>query len=397
MTMVGKLAIIIGCSTVILLFFWLTAKTTQTKRYVLLPLSIVLIVTLQAHFYGLLGAIIATAALLLMSVLVFSAAEQLRNNRRPALLFSMICVVLLPLLLFRYMLPGQIGLWIPLGISYYSFKHIHYLIDSSRGKYDGAKLSDYLSYIYFFPMFMAGPLERFGAFQTQTSSFSFSWKSFSLSCERILIGAIQKFFLADIFFRSLLLPGHLLQQHHDSIAWYTLLFGCTMKWLMTYCDFAGYTHMALGVAGLFGVRLCENFNFPMLRSNLAEFWRSWHMSLASWARDYVYFPILGRYRLTSLALVATMVSIGAWHGLQPGWLLWGLHHGFGLSLLGKYQRWASRYQWLQNLRNTVAWRVMGMFAVWYYVSLAYALTYIPGNLTLALSVYSKILTFGMLP
>lgn len=394
--MAAQLAIFLGTGTVLLLFFWFVTQTDKAKRSFLLVLSIFLVTALQSHYCGLPIATISTFGLLLLSLLVFTIGTQLRINSNVHFLLFAIGLVLLPLFLFRYIVPHQVSFWVPLGISYYTFKHIHFLIESSRGKYNDTQLFDYLCYIFFFPMFLAGPLERFGAFHNQIAAFSFSWNSFSLNCERILMGVIKKFFFADIIFRSLILPGNLLQQHHDSMSWYLLLFSCTMKWLMTYCDFAGYTDIALGIAGLFGVRLCENFNFPIFRANLAEFWRSWHMSLASWARDYVYFPLLGRFRLTSLALVATMVTIGAWHGLQPGWLLWGLHHGFGLVVVSIYQRWATKHQRLQRWRNTVPWRVMGVMAVWYYVSLAYALTYIPENLNLGLTIYLKILSLGLL-
>ena len=83
-------------------------------------------------------------------------------------------------------------------------------------------------------------------------------------------------------------------------------------------------------------------NLPLLRPNLTEFWRAWHMSLSSWARDYIYFPLLGKYRSTSLALLATMLMIGTWHSPAPGWALWGLHHGVGLVLLSIFHRWAQR-------------------------------------------------------
>ncbi|NNM00914.1 MAG: hypothetical protein HKO62_09210, partial [Gammaproteobacteria bacterium] len=143
------------------------------------------------------------------------------------------------------------------------------------------------------------------------------------------------------------------------------------------------------------IKLMENFNSPLLRQNLAEFWRAWHISLSGWARDYIYFPVLGKYRSTSLALIATMMMIGAWHSPAPGWLLWGLHHGVGLVLLSNYHRWAEGRPAVQALRNTAAWRFFGMLATWWYVAIGYGLTFVPYDVITSLTIYGRIVTLGL--
>ncbi len=154
--------------------------------------------------------------------------------------------------------------------------------------------------------------------------------------------------------------------------------------------------MVLGTSRLFGFRLMENFNFPLLRPNLAEFWRAWHISLSSWARDYVYFPLMARYRMTGAALIATMLMIGIWHGPKPGWALWGLHHGLGLVLLSHYHRWVGGKSSIQRIRATIAWKFIGIAGVWWYVSLGFALTFDPRSVFSSLKLYLKVVTFGVI-
>ena len=160
-------------------------------------------------------------------------------------------------------------------------------------------------------------------------------------------------------------------------------------------EFSGYTDIAIGTGRLFGYELMENFRFPMLRPNLAEFWRAWHISLSSWVRDYIYFPILGVSRSPALAIVIAMVAMGLWHDFKPGWMLWGLHHGIGLAVLSLAQRWAATSVRVQKIRGTVPWRMAGILAVWWFVSVGHALTMHPDRWTNSLKIYLKLMTGGL--
>ena len=102
--------------------------------------------------------------------------------------------------------------------------------------------------------------------------------------------------------------------------------------------FSGYSDIAIGFGVLAGVRLRENFNWPFIARNIAEFWQRWHMSLSSWCRDYVYTPVLAASRWPSLALVSAMVILGLWHSLSLHYLLWGLYHGIGLTVHRRYRK-----------------------------------------------------------
>jgi alginate O-acetyltransferase complex protein AlgI len=130
----------------------------------------------------------------------------------------------------------------------------------------------------------------------------------------------------------------------------------------------------LGTAQLFGIQLMENFAAPLTRTSLSDFWRSWHISLTSWVRDYVYYPVLMTLRNTEVALLATMLVIGVWHGPKLGWMLWGLHHATGLIVLSRWTRWLNARPELLAMRQSVWWRGAGLAGVWAWVSMAYVLT-----------------------
>jgi alginate O-acetyltransferase complex protein AlgI len=306
----------------------------------------------------------------------------------------LLCKYIGPLLQRADLVPA---IAVPLGISYYTFKHIHYLVECSRGKFSDSRFDEYLAYICFFPMLLAGPIERYTNFSTQARRLAFRWADISAGFERLLIGAIKKFVLADLLLSALLPPPELMVGGAPQLAWSPLAFAAFTKFIVTYLDFSGYTDMALGCGRLFGFRLIENFDFPLLRPNMAEYWRSWHISLSSWARDYVYFPVLGRYRSPSMALLATFFVMGVWHAPAAGWVLWGLHHATGLIVVARYHRWARSRAWVQRIRATPICYGCGVVAVWWYATVGHALTLDAGSMHSCLRIYAKLWTFGWLP
>lgn len=353
------------------------------------------------------------AMLLAQTGLVFWLGGKLREKPDASLwrFAGAMTVPLSALLFFKYFSPiaAKAG-WlpaiaVPIGVSYYSFKHMHFLIESSRGKLGGRSFITYVAYVFFLPMFSAGPIERFDRFSEQVPELAFSWGNVSLGLERILIGAIKKFVVADYFLGAMYLNPRvpdeafvLLTSGSPQLEWYQLLIAGVVKYAYIYMDFSGYTDMVLGVSLLFGVRLMDNFNFPFLRPNLAEFWRNWHISLSSWARDYVYFPVLARFRSTELALIATMTTIGLWHGLRSAWVLWALHHSIGLIILARYHRWVRRKPRIQAFRASRLGYVLGVTATIWYVSVGHLITLHHTRISRLdmLRVYLEALTFGVL-
>jgi alginate O-acetyltransferase complex protein AlgI len=386
-----------------LALYWLVLRTPRQRTLFLSLASVAFLTLLCLTRITAEATALQIGGMLLLSLAVFAWGGRLRRAPQGTALWLGILVCLLPLACYKYLLPSlgaalNLPAWaIPLGISYYTFKHIHFLVESWRGKFGDATLADYFAYISFFPMFAAGPIERLGPFQQQLAGLRWRGEDFSLGLERILLGAMKKFLVADLLLATMMPPASMGVDGLAAQPFGIVLFACAVKFLQTYMDFSGYTDMALGTARLFGIKLMENFNFPLLRSNLAEFWRAWHISLSGFARDYIYFPMIGRWRQPAPALLATMLAIGIWHSGAPGWVLWGLHHGLGLVLLARFHHAAPRFPRLQRIRLTLVWRIAATFATLAYVSLGYALTFYPATLASSLRLYLHILSLGALP
>ena len=290
---------------------------------------------------------------------------------------------------------GALPWLVPVSVGFFALRQVHFAYECYRGSIKQHSFLEFAAYVAFFPTLIAGPIERYRAFSAQIGT-KFGWDHMSLGAERLVIGAFKKFVVADLLLRSLLPPDELTRSGFEGVSWRVAMVASAAKFLFVYFEFSGYSDMAIGTARLFGIRILENFNYPLLRSNLAEFWCAWHMSLASLARDYVYFPILVSTRNTVLALLATMLVIAAWHGISAGWLLWGLHHGIGLAVLAGLQRRMGAWEWLAPLRSTLFWRIGSTMATLQFVVIGYALTWHPEDVMLSLKIYAKLWTLGVL-
>lgn len=381
--------IILALLPAVLFLYWRIAHSIKSKLYLILFFSILVLALLEPRVF---------IYPLILSNLIFLLGRHAQTSK--VALVSGIVFPLVLMIFFKELSPVindslTTSIVIPLGLSYYCFKYVHYMIERHRGNLADAGLLEFHAYILFFPMFLSGPIERLGNFHTELQSLGDKYPDWESAIERIVWGSIKVFLLAELL-SQLFYPDSDFIQSMDwsALSWSSLLFVSFTKFLMIYLNFSGYTDIAIGTGLLFGIRLMENFNFPILRPNLAEFWRSWHISLSSWARDYVYMWVLGRYRTLPLALLATMLTIGLWHGVQAGWVLWGLHHGFGLVALNRYQRWARNQAWLQRIRNTRIWFIISLLTTWMYVSLGHSLTIVPDSLSTTLTIYTHLWGLG---
>ncbi len=381
--------------------YWGVCKTDFLKQVLLLMASGAIVSVISLKLVSFEMVFISSVALIGGGTLVYYWGKILRHRPNLIMLLISIIVTLSAMVYIKLLQPVMaqfsdfIQIAVPVGISYYTFKMVHYLIECSRGQFKENNLLTFLNYLYFFPMFLSGPIERYNNFYPQSQNIEFRRSDMAMGLERIMIGLIQKLIISDMIISAFLLPALYMEPGATPLPWNILLFASFAKFMSLYFDFAGYTSLAIGIGYLFGYRLMENFNFPLLRSTLAEFWRNWHISLSSWARDYVYFPILMKYRMPNVALVCTMLTIGAWHSILPGWILWGFHHGLGLVILSSYQRNIVKIEFLNQYRSTVAWRYISVPIVWWYVSLGYSLTMKADSFDAAVSNYLTIITFGL--
>ena len=226
---------------------------------------------------------------------------------------------------------------VPLGISFFTFEFIHYLVDLYLGKVpDKPSLLDFGLFAFFFPSLVSGPVKRFQLFQQQTreiGAFQASYLSEGLA--RIVQGLAKKLIVADT--ADLLTLALSRPQWSSRLDLWIAMYAYAVK---IYYDFSGYTDIAIGCAQLLGYRLPENFNRPYRQANIQKFWNNWHMSLSSWIRDYLYIP-LGGSRVSKgrvlFNLTLVMAICGLWHGANWNFVVWGLWNGLGLVALQLYR------------------------------------------------------------
>lgn len=221
---------------------------------------------------------------------------------------------------------------LPLGISFYTFQAISYVVDVYRGdvRAERSPLRVVL-YISFFPQLVAGPIVRAKDFLPQLSKPpSVTHEDVAEACRRILAGILKKVIVAD----NLAVVVNTVYAEPGAYSAPMLLLATYAFAVQIYCDFSAYSDIAIGVARLFGFRLDENFNNPYISQSIQEFWRRWHISLSRWLRDYLYIPLggsrFGTWR-TYRNLMITMVLGGLWHGASVNFLIWGTMHGLWLS------------------------------------------------------------------
>ncbi len=226
----------------------------------------------------------------------------------------------------------QLTIILPIGISFYTFQSISYIVDMyySRYKPYQSKL-EFSIYISFFPQLIAGPIVRGNYFKKQIRRvINFNWKLISTGCTIFIIGLFKKVVLAD---QASVFANATFNIDNEFSSFLTLV-GIFAFSFQIYFDFSGYTDMARGIAYCFGIKLPENFLNPYNALGFSDFWRRWHITLSNWLRDYLFIP-LGGSRIGCLKnyrnLFVTMLLGGLWHGAGWNFIIWGLIHAFFLS------------------------------------------------------------------
>jgi alginate O-acetyltransferase complex protein AlgI len=279
--------------------------------------------------------------LLVATVFCFVAGLQIRElrNRKAASVLTLgaVSAFVLYLAFFkaRPLIASGASVAIPLGISYYTFRLISYLLDVYWGKYDAERqFVPFAAYVAFFPHLVAGPIQRASSFLPQLNAPQ-NWQSNSVlaGLARIMLGFFKKSVVAD----NLGLFVDYGYQHMQSGSAIPHLAAFYLYPLQLYADFGGLTDIAIGTGLLLGIESPENFDLPFWATSITEFWRRWHMTLTSFLRDYVFIPLRmatrswGQFGLI-LSLILIMLLIGIWHGFSMGFLAFGLFHGIALTI-----------------------------------------------------------------
>ena len=224
---------------------------------------------------------------------------------------------------------------LPIGISFFTFHALSYVIDIYRRKSAPANsLAATALYIFFFPQLIAGPILRWSAIAPQIANRTQTLERFAQGVRRFAEGLAKKVLIANVLAvpadEIFKISGHG-QDLSLGLAW----LGAVCYMLQIYFDFSGYSDMAVGLGKMFGFQFMENFNYPYISQSIREFWRRWHISLSTWFRDYLYIPLGGNRRSTCrnhFNLLIVFLLCGLWHGASWTFVIWGLYHGFFIVL-----------------------------------------------------------------
>ena len=295
----------------------------------------------------------------LVLVILYSYAMSffLEHTKNKILLFLSIVPILCGLVFYKYAgmieMTSQLNLAAPLGISFFTFKVISYLVDVYQNRYEIERcLMNYALYVSFFPQISSGPIQRADSFfknLNQKMNFQTIRHGFLL----LFFGYFEKMVIADRLYQVVD------RVFRDSSVWTPslVLIGCVAYSFQIYADFDAYSNIAIGMAELFGISCEKNFHAPYLARNIKEFWNRWHISLSTWLKDYIYLPLgggrKGMLRKCMNIMVVFLVS-GLWHGSTWNFLLWGLLNGLfrvlydvlDSMLFSKIQLYFKPLQWL---------------------------------------------------
>ncbi|QEF99628.1 Peptidoglycan O-acetyltransferase [Stieleria maiorica] len=350
--------------------FWLLAKGFRLSF-----LSIV------SFGYLLWIAPLSVVCLLGFSIAIYAIAKTVPRERSGTLYVAFAVAIVAFLAAFKYAGPilqsfnsaelQSAQYLIPLGISYYVFKLLHLAIELNRGSIGDLTLPSLLSYAFLFTTFSSGPIERYDHYVANQETTP-SRAMFAEGLWRIAIGLIKKFVVADILVemlfgsisRSQLM--HFLPGMSPLRTWVFL----ATAFLRAYIDFSAYSDIAIGASRLFGLRIMENFRFPIFAINLSEFWKRWHMTLTGWCTSYIYMPTMGRTRSPYVAAYASFIVMGIWHGASLNWVAWGVHHATGICIYGMWSRF-KRQRYRDSL-NGPAFRAGGWLLTMAFVSMGFA-------------------------
>lgn len=348
---------------------------TESKARMLLILSFGFYFYYKASGIFLLLLLLTISADYLFSLAIAAVQNKLLKR---ILLFFGIMFSLSFLLYFKYAdffgaqyawLAGQTftasELILPIGISFYTFQSISYLVDTYQEKFERPTFVAYLLYMSYFPHLVAGPIVRARDFLPQVVQKSEDGKQLiyppvaltnddmHTAFHLILKGFVKKAIIGDYVAQY----SDLVFSSPQDFTGIEHIMATLAYTLQIFCDFSGYTDMAIGISLLLGYRLCKNFDSPYKSLNITEFWRKWHISLSFWLRDYVYIPLGGNrkgFSFQLLFLLITMLVGGFWHGADWKFVFWGAAHGFLLIFHKLYCRYTAGTR-LEKMPKFIAW------------------------------------------
>ena len=351
-------------------------------------------------FYGWLDYRFCALLLALTAIAWFCARKIEQQKHRKLYTFIGVVIPLLVLGIFKYFnffvdsfaallgldSAGVLRILLPVGISFYTFQSLSYTIDVLRGSIPSASFTDVALYISFFPQLVAGPIVKASDFIPQLrSNHKLTLKDLSQGVQIFVMGLFKKIVLADnlapfvdsVFEKPLAYSSG------------TVILAVVAYSIQIYCDFSGYSDMAIGSARCLGYHFNRNFNIPYISKNVTEFWKRWHISLSTWLQEYLYIPLGGNRKgkvRRYINLMLTMVLGGLWHGANYTFIIWGFLHGVALCIHKPFM------QWRKSRKSTFLGSALAMAVTYVFVCICWVF-FRAENLQVAWDVLTRMFCF----
>lgn len=327
---------ILGFMPISIILYWILPKKNNIRNIFLIIAGLL--------FYSF-GDAKYIVLFLLMSLLTYTIGlilNRLKNNNVKKV-FLVICLMVFVIVLsyFKYWnyiainifnLKSLAGLTMPLGISFFVFKEISYVVDVYKSKIKvDRNVINVLAYICYFPQIISGPISRYEEVIRGIQSANFSVETIAKGFKRFSFGFFQKIVIAGVIGKFVDQVYGLDSSDYSAVICITAAICYSLQ---LYMDFAGYSSMSIGLSQMMGIEIKENFDYPFISKSVSEFWRRWHISLSSWFKDYVYIPLGGsrcsKFR-TCVNKMIVFILTGIWHGSSITFLIWGVLHGIATT------------------------------------------------------------------
>lgn len=289
-----------------------------------------------------------------------------------------------------------LSIFLPIGISFYTFKSLSYVFDVYLETLEPTKsFRDFCVYVFFFPNVLMGPIDRASKFLPQIDNEPFlSKEDLGRASLLIMAGLFKKVVIADYISLNFVDRIFDFPLRYTGVENLLAIYGYTLQ---VYCDFSGYTDMAIGVALFFGFKLMDNFNSPFKATSIADFWRRWHISLSSWLLDYIFKPL--QFSLRSLkvwanifAILVTFIICGIWHGAGWNFIIWGAFHGIMMSISLLLQKPKQKIYTLLKINNTKFLRFFQTIITFHLIAFSF-LIFRTNDFQIIIDMFSQIFNF----
>jgi alginate O-acetyltransferase complex protein AlgI len=327
------------------------------------------------------------SALILASMAGITWWAGARGGQRRIGIAAVVVLLLGVLAVFKAASTRGGGFAMPLGMSYYTFRCVHYALERFKKSLPPHTAAEFLAYLFFLPTLIAGPIHRFPEFHRDLRRVRLNGSLLSEGFERMLYGYAKIVVVSGWMIQGQLQPW--IADLSPSQAWLSAYLYMLSAGYMGYLTFAGYSDVAIGVARLTGFRVIENFNNPFASRNIVEFWRRWHISLTSWVRDYLYATVFSLTRKPYLAALAAMLVIGLWHEISSRYVIWGLAHGLAVAACQWYQRRNAARANATTGRRAMLGAFAGWFVTFHFVMLS--CVYVMHDFDRAMDIYQTLL------